>query len=76
MNEQGCQNSDRELFREIEGDYYSDKIFVTKEGGIGINCGGSVIISPIRNWFQAMKDSIFMKTPDAFDFKKDKENEY
>ena len=44
-------NTDRELWREREGDYYSDSIHVTEGGGIGMNCGGHVIVKPIREWF-------------------------
>lgn len=43
-------NTDRELWREREGDFYADSIFVTKEGAIGIKCGGFVIIRPLREW--------------------------
>lgn len=32
------QNTDRELWRDDNGDY----VFVTKAGAIGINCGRSV----------------------------------
>ena len=44
------ENTDRELWREVEGDYYADSIHVTKGGGIGINCGGLVIVKPLRGW--------------------------
>lgn len=37
----------RELWREREGDYYAE---VTKGGGIGINCGGSVFVKPLKAW--------------------------
>lgn len=43
-------NTDREIWREREGDYYADSIFVTEDGGIGLNCGGSVIVLPVRAW--------------------------
>lgn len=45
-----CKNTDRELWREREGDYYADSIHVTEHGGIGINCGGTVYVKPIREW--------------------------
>ena len=45
-----CQNTDRELWREREGDYYADSIHVTETGGIGMNCGGYVVVQPIRKW--------------------------
>jgi hypothetical protein len=44
------EESDRELWRETEGDYYADSIHVTKAGGIGINCGGTVFLKPPRYW--------------------------
>ncbi len=47
---QAYENTDRELWREREGDYYADSIHVTKGGGIGINCGGTVFVRPIRTW--------------------------
>lgn len=53
-----CQNTDRELWRDqspfIQGrDYYADSIHVTQSGGIGINCGGHVIVAPLRSWWEA-----------------------
>lgn len=46
-----AQNTDKEIWREREGDYYADKIFVTENGGIGLDCGGHCIVLPIRQWF-------------------------
>ena len=43
-------NTDRELWREREGDYYADRIFVTEGGGIGMEVGGSAVVMPIRQW--------------------------
>jgi hypothetical protein len=54
-------NTDRELWREKPGDYYSDSIHVTEGGGIGLNCGGCVIVMPIRKWHalaEAAPDSV------------------
>jgi hypothetical protein len=45
-----AENTDRELWRERDGDYYADSIHVTKEGLIGINCGGLVIVMPVQEW--------------------------
>jgi hypothetical protein len=48
-----CQNTDRELWRDPDdenGSYYAGSIHVTKDGGIGINCGGLVIVKPLREW--------------------------
>ena len=47
---QPCENTDRELWREREGDYYADSIHVTKEGRIGINCGGHVFVMSLKDW--------------------------
>lgn len=52
---EACENTDREIYREPDktgnGSYYSDSIHVTKDGGIGINCGGHVIVKPLKDWF-------------------------
>jgi hypothetical protein len=48
--DQAVQNTDRELWREKEGDYYSPNLFVTSEGGIGMNVGGYCIVMPIKEW--------------------------
>ena len=52
MNDVGCKNTDKEIWREKDS-YYSDSIHVTEGGGIGINCGGHVIVAPIRKWNNA-----------------------
>ncbi len=44
------ENTDRELWREREGDYYADSIHVTAGGAIGINCGGHVIVRTLQEW--------------------------
>jgi hypothetical protein len=46
-------NADREIWRgpdEGNGDYYADSVHVTASGAIGINCGGLVIVRPLREW--------------------------
>lgn len=48
-----CQNTDTEIWRERRGDYYADSIHVTQSGGIGIDCGGHVIVAPVRHWHDA-----------------------
>ena len=48
--ERCCVNTDRELWREREGDYFADSIHVTESGGIGINCGGTVYVKTLREW--------------------------
>ena len=49
-DEIGCKNTDKEIWREKDS-FYSDSIHVTELGGIGLNCGGSVRVLPIRSWF-------------------------
>ncbi len=48
-----AKNEDKEIWRETVGDVYSSSIHVTKFGGIGINCGGNVIVMSIRDWHEA-----------------------
>jgi hypothetical protein len=62
-----CENTDRELWREREGDYYADSIHVTKEGAIGINCGGFVIVKPLREWHKLGMDEIINEDMDFGD---------
>jgi hypothetical protein len=45
-------NTDREIWRDPPGDYYADSIHVTDCGFIGVNCGGHVIVAPIRKWHE------------------------
>ena len=45
-----CQNTDRELWRERQGDFYADSIHVTEGGSIGINVGGTVYVLPVQEW--------------------------
>ena len=47
---QAAKNTDREIWREHPDDYYADSIHVTEGGGIGLDCGGHVIVMPIRKW--------------------------
>lgn len=51
--ENGVNNTDKELFREIEGDIYSPSLHITNSGGIGINVSGHVLVAPIRKWHAA-----------------------
>ncbi len=48
-----CKNTDREIWRAVPGDFYADKIHVTEHGGIGIDCGGHVLVAPVRKWHEA-----------------------
>ena len=49
-SDQPCVNTDKEIWRERPGGYYADSIHVTADGNIGINCGGYVIVMPVREW--------------------------
>ncbi len=51
-NNTAAKNTDRELWREREGDYYAASLFVTEGGGIGMDVGGHCIVKPIRDWFK------------------------
>ena len=55
------QNTDRELFREVKGDYYSPSLHVTIDGLIGINVGGSVHVMSLRDWHERA-ESFIVKT--------------
>lgn len=57
MNDEPKQNTDRELWRETPEDYYADSIHVTEGGGIGINCGGTVIVRRLRDWHRAVEET-------------------
>lgn len=49
-----CENTDRHLWPQVSnpGDPY-ESIHVTKDGAIGINVGGNVIVMPLRAWHAA-----------------------
>ena len=63
-NDMSAQNTDREIWRETEGDYYSPSIHVTPGHGIGMNVGGYVIVMPIDKW-HALAMQAFGPIPDA-----------
>jgi len=46
-----AENTDKEIWREKADDYYSPSIHVTKDGSIGINVGGVVIVMPVTEWY-------------------------
>jgi hypothetical protein len=56
----GVVNTDREIWRGCEGDYYADSIHVTKGGGIGINCNGTVIVKPVGEWHKSADTIAFL----------------
>ncbi len=53
-----AQNTDRELWRKVPGDYYSPSIHVTEGGGIGIDIGGFVIVKPVEWWHEMAKKHV------------------
>lgn len=50
MVEETAMNTDRELWRETEGDYYASSIHVTAGGSICINVGGRMICQTLAKW--------------------------
>lgn len=44
------KNTDREIWRRVPGDYYSDSIHVTEDGRIGMNTGGRVVVLDLAEW--------------------------
>jgi len=52
-----AENTDRELWRRTPGYYSSTSIHVTKDGGIGINVGGHVIVQTPEKWFFDARDA-------------------
>jgi|SRR6185312_451379 len=48
-----CQNTDETLYREKHSDHwgsFDDKLFVTKDDGIGIDVAGMVYVKPLKQW--------------------------
>jgi hypothetical protein len=53
IEDRAAVNTDTELWRgndEGGGDAYADRVFVTAGGGIGINCGGRVVVMTPKQW--------------------------
>jgi hypothetical protein len=48
-----ADNTDRELWRERPGECFSDNIFVTESGAIGISVKGYVLVANVRAWHSA-----------------------
>lgn len=51
------ENTDRELWRETPGDYYSPSVHVTVNGMIGINVGGTVVVQSPSGWHALYEES-------------------
>jgi hypothetical protein len=62
---QAYENTDRTLYTEPNKDWkdegYMPKIFVTKEGSIGMEVGGMVYVRTIREWFNMAKQNDLLK---------------
>lgn len=56
MENKGAKNTDREIWREREGDYYANSIHVTAQGHIGINVGGYVVVKSIEDWHASARE--------------------
>jgi hypothetical protein len=50
MSDTPAKNTDKEIWRKVEGDYYSPRIHVTEGGSIGIDVGGYVIVRTVEQW--------------------------
>lgn len=57
MSEEIGENTDRELWRKSD-DVFAPSIFVTKGGCIGINVGGTVIVSTIEGWHETLSEKL------------------
>lgn len=52
----GCkENTDVEIWREEEGNYYSPSIHKTIDNNIGINVGGLVFVKSAQDWHELAK---------------------
>ena len=50
-----AKNTDKEIWRKVKDDYGSPSIHVTKEGSIGIDVGGFVMVAPVEKWHEVFK---------------------
>lgn len=57
MSDDPAENTDREIWREKPGDYYSPSIHVTRDGGIGIDVGGHVFVLDVYGWHRLAIES-------------------
>lgn len=73
-DDQAAENTDRELYREPDrgcGSFYANSVFLTKDGAIGMDVGGRVIVQPIAAWhadavaFATARDKIMKDIEDA-----------
>jgi len=53
MDQEAIQINDREIYRAAPDDsYYSDRLFITADGGLGFDIGGHCVVKPLREWFR------------------------
>lgn len=45
-----AENTDIEIWREKDGDYFSPSIHVTRSGNVRIDVSGKVFVKPIKEW--------------------------
>ena len=50
--EMALNNTDRELWRASPDDAYEARVFITTDGGLGLNVGGRVIVMPVERWHE------------------------
>lgn len=62
---QTAANTDREIWRETPGDFYSPSIHVTEDGAIGINVGGTVIVRRLDEWHRQVGRIFVEKIPSS-----------
>lgn len=55
--ENTAKNTDRELWREREGDYYANSVSITDNGALAINVGGLVISKSLAAWHEQARSA-------------------
>jgi len=50
IDSESKENTDKEIWRKPPGTFYEPSIHVTETGGIGIDCGGHVIVMKVEKW--------------------------
>ena len=58
---QEARNTDKLLWREREDDYYADSVHITEGGGLGIDCGGTVFVMPLKGWHFLAEEALKYK---------------
>ena len=52
---QTCENTDREIWRKVPGDFYSPSISVSADNEIIITVAGKAYQAPVGLWFELMR---------------------